>query len=81
MGKTKLSLTSWRKSSFSGGNSGCVEVAFGQWHRSSHSGGNSNCVEVARASDVVGIRDSKNPEAGHLTVPRAAWAAFVATVD
>lgn len=80
MGPTDLSLTSWRKSSFSGGNSGCVEVAFGQWHKSSHSGGNSNCVEVAHAHAVVGIRDSKNPAAGHLAVPRSAWAAFIATI-
>jgi len=80
MATTDLSLTSWRKSTFSGGNSDCVEIAFGQWHKSSHSGGNSDCVEVAHAHTAVGIRDSKNPGAGHLSVPRSAWVAFIAIV-
>jgi hypothetical protein len=36
----------WRKSSYSGGNGGCVEVAAG-WRKSSYSDGNGDCVAVA----------------------------------
>jgi hypothetical protein len=42
------------------------------WRKSSRSGtgtsGGENCVEVAAFPAAVGIRDSKNPDAGHLTV-------------
>ncbi len=51
------------------------------WRTSSYSGANNNCVEVARnLSDVVAVRDSKDPDAGHLVVSRARWAAFTARV-
>ncbi len=56
----------WRKSSFSGSETNCVEVA---WRKSSHSSDGEACVEVAWAA---GIQDSKNPSAGHLTVPDVA---------
>jgi hypothetical protein len=41
-----------------------------EWRKSSHSGGvnDSACVEVARLSAAVGIRDSKDPGAGHLSL-------------
>ncbi|RAY12876.1 DUF397 domain-containing protein [Actinomadura craniellae] len=39
------------------------------WRKSSHSGGGGGqCVEVAALTSAVGIRDSKNPAFGHLTV-------------
>ena len=48
------------------------------WRTASYSGGvNSECVEVAPASGWVGVRDSKNPTAGQLTVGQSAWRAFI----
>lgn len=40
-----------------------------QWRKSSHSASEGNCVELACDDDVMGIRDSKQPAAGHLTLP------------
>ncbi|MGH7866856.1 MAG: DUF397 domain-containing protein [Candidatus Dormibacteraceae bacterium] len=53
----------WRKSSYSGTNSECVEIGF-SWRKSSYSGTNSNCVELAPGG---AIRDSKNPNGPTLT--------------
>lgn len=48
------------------------------WRKSSYSGGAQQaCVEVGVAPGIVGVRDTKNREAGHLAVTRTAWAAFV----
>ncbi|SEF33136.1 protein of unknown function [Amycolatopsis pretoriensis] len=44
------------------------------WRKSSHSGNEGNCVEVA-IERTVGVRDSKAPAAGQLTVSRQAWSA------
>ena len=52
----------WRKSSYSAGESSCVEVA---WRKSSRSGDEGNCVEVA---SIGAIRDSKNPSGPILRV-------------
>ncbi|MFD7067234.1 DUF397 domain-containing protein [Streptomyces sp. NPDC059913] len=68
----------WFKSSYSGSQGGaCVEIAY-DWRKSSYSspqGG--NCVEVAAHSAAVHIRDSKVTEGPVLTVPPAAWTAFL----
>ncbi|MQA08462.1 MAG: DUF397 domain-containing protein [Pseudonocardiaceae bacterium] len=64
----------WRKSSYSAGSNGCVEVG---WRKSSYSGHNGDCVEVA-PGDITHIRDTKNRSAGHLCVRRTQWAAFLA---
>nr|WP_081842812.1 DUF397 domain-containing protein [Actinomadura madurae] len=41
-------------------------------------GGNEgNCVETADLNDYVGIRDSKAPAAGHLTITRENFTALL----
>ena len=67
----------WRKSSYSVENGSCVEVA---WRKSSYSGQNGTCVEVAATGLLVGVRDSKNTTARHLTLTTAGWNGFVSAV-
>ncbi|WP_242883316.1 DUF397 domain-containing protein [Actinomadura litoris] len=55
-------MTCWRKSSYSG----------------SGAAGGQDCVEVARLAGTVGVRDSKAPEAGHLSINRETFAVLVA---
>ena len=74
-----LSHAVWRKSSYSGSQTNCVEVAV-VWRKSSYSGTQSNCVEVAEFDHMVAVRDSKNPAGPALTVSPAAWASFVTTL-
>ncbi|OZM74757.1 DUF397 domain-containing protein [Amycolatopsis antarctica] len=79
-----FSGAAWRKSSYSGSQSDCVEVAFAPapaaWRKSSHSGTQSECVEVAADRGLVGVRDTKDRDGGTLTVPAASWQAFLATL-
>jgi Domain of unknown function (DUF397) len=80
----EFSHVTWRKASFSGSNSNCVEV--GVWRKASYSTSNSNCVEVAGAGGVVGqrvvclVRDSKDRGGSGLVFSEGAWDLFVATV-
>lgn len=68
----------WRKSSFSGSDANCVEVA---WRKSSFSGSQSNCVEVAWfEAPVTAVRDSKNAEGPTLAFPVPAWQDFLRAV-
>jgi hypothetical protein len=48
------------------------------WRKSTYSISNSNCVELAAAGADVLLRDSKHPEAGHLTFTRPELAALIA---
>lgn len=50
-----MDLGRWRKSSYSGNEGACVEIA---WRKSSYSANEGACVEVASTGAV---RDSKNP--------------------
>ena len=48
------------------------------WRKSSYSeSGQGQCVEVGRGESAIGVRDTKNRELGHLTVPRHAWRTFL----
>ena len=60
----------WRKSSYSGTETNCVEIGF-DWRKSSYSTDQTNCVEVAypTSAPTVGIRDSKSPASGQLMLP------------
>ncbi|MEU1285360.1 DUF397 domain-containing protein [Kitasatospora sp. NPDC005856] len=51
------------------------------WRKSSFSGAQSNCVEIAAGvTDVVPVRDSKDPGGPALLFPADAWASFLAGV-
>jgi uncharacterized protein DUF397 len=47
-----------------------------EWQKSSYCGTNA-CVEVAMTSNVVLVRDSKNPESAPLSFTTDEWSAFV----
>ncbi|WP_329233233.1 DUF397 domain-containing protein [Streptomyces sp. NBC_00111] len=68
----------WFKSSYSSSQGGdCLEVAY-EWTKSSYSSDQGGaCVEVSAHPSAVHIRDSKVTDGAVLTVPPAAWAAFV----
>lgn len=53
-----------------------------KWRKSAHSNNGGECVEVADLGDAgaVGVRDSKAPDAGHLTFAPSDWAAFARAV-
>lgn len=53
-------------------------VSFRKSSRSSTNGG--NCVEMGALSSVIGIRDSKNHDAGLIKLPASAWAGFLSAL-
>lgn len=53
------------------------------WRKSSYSGSSSgqmDCVELARLPAAIGVRDSKAPEVGHLSLTVESFTALVARV-
>ncbi|MEV3923851.1 DUF397 domain-containing protein [Actinomadura coerulea] len=51
----------------------------GAWRKSSYSGGATDeaCVELAALPDGVGVRDSRDPEGGRLTVSGDAFGSLL----
>ncbi|MEU5906368.1 DUF397 domain-containing protein [Micromonospora sp. NPDC047527] len=56
-----------------------MELTDARWHKSSRSNQDANCVEVAtNLGEVVGVRDSKDPDGPVLAVDAYSWRLFVA---
>jgi hypothetical protein len=47
------------------------------WRKSSRSGAGNDCVELVVARIGAAVRDSKNPEAGHIAFAGTGWNAFM----
>ena len=56
------------------------QITAAQWRKSSYSGSGNNCVEVAEVAGARAVRDSKNPDGGHLIFGASAWEAFITDV-
>ncbi len=83
-----LTRARWRKSSYSNSNGGnCIEVAddlpgLARWRKSTYSNSaGGDCIEVAEGlTEVVPVRDSKDPDGPALTFTPSAWTAFITAV-
>jgi hypothetical protein len=49
------------------------------WRKSSYSSSEGQCVEVT-LSTVIGVRDTKDRSAGHISVAPKSWSTFIAKV-
>ncbi|MFC5184801.1 DUF397 domain-containing protein [Actinomadura harenae] len=78
--RTRSLLRTWWRT-FSKGVGGTVKTSgLSGWRKSKRSNTEQDCVEVATVLTAVGIRDSKNPDAGHLELDRPAFAGLLARV-
>lgn len=77
-GSTWRQESAWRKSSRSGTEDNCVEVA--AWRKSSRSSTEDNCVEAAAHDCTVAVRDSKNPDGSALSVTSRQWESFARSI-
>ncbi len=52
------------------------------WQKSTHSGGNGACVEVASpATEIIAVRDSKDPSGPSLAFSPESWNSFIGGVN
>jgi hypothetical protein len=51
-----------------------------RWRKSSRSGAGNDCVELVVAGIGAAVRDSKNPEAGHVSFETPGWDAFMGLI-
>ena len=47
------------------------------WRKSTRSNGSGDCVEIAELTNMIAVRDSKNPAGPLLRFTRAEWRAFI----
>ena len=82
MRELDLTHAQWRKSSYSGGNGACIEVAYmpARWRKRNRSSANGACVEVADLPEAIAVRDSKDPAGPKLIFTPAGWQEFVSAV-
>jgi hypothetical protein len=57
-----------------------VDLSGARWRKSSRSGAQNDCVELVVARLGAAVRDSKNPEAGHVSFATTGWDVFMGVV-
>lgn len=57
-----------------------IDLSGARWRKSSRSGAGNDCVELVVAGVGAAVRDSKNPEAGHVSFATTGWDAFMGAV-
>ena len=56
------------------------DLSAARWRKSSRSGAGNDCVELVVAGIGAAVRDSKNPEAGHVSFETPGWDSFMGVV-